>query len=296
MVTARPRSSDTQRFIMKNFSALLTAVLYANLGLMSAARAEDSVVTQTKKVFAERQDSVIWISAVAKVSLQAEGSKEAVNIPDREQKNEALGTLIDPSGLVVAALSTIDPTRDYNGREVRTREGTVKIEASVVLKEVRIVMPDGTEIPAEVVMRDADLDLAFIRIKSGAKEAKGVAFKAVDLKNAATVSVADDVVTISRTDEVLNRTPSAAHGQVTSVTKKPREFLRATGANLGCPTFAMDGRLVGIAISRTVQGKSSQTVLIPAADVLEIAQQARDAKPAVEKPAKGGVKKADPQP
>ena len=278
---------------MKNISAFLTAAVAVSLGFVPIAPAEDSVVTQTKKVFAERQDSVIWISAVAKISMQAEGSKEAVNIPDREQKSETLGTLIDPSGLVVTALSTIDPTREYSGREIRTREGTVKIEASAVLKEVRIVMPDGTEIPAEVVMRDADLDLAFIRIKSGAKEAKGVEFKAIDLKNAATVNVADDVVTISRMDEVLNRAPSAAHGQVTSVTKKPREFLRATGANLGCPTFAMDGRLVGIAISRSVRGKSTQTVLIPAADVLEIAQQARDAKPAPEEKPKKTAEKAD---
>ena len=293
MVTAAVPEPLTPRFLMKKITAVLMATLFVSLGFISKTQAEDSLVTQTKKVFADRQESVIWISAVAKVSLQAEGSKEAVNIPDREQKNESLGTLIDPSGLVVTALSTIDPTREYNGREVRTREGTVKIEASVVLKEVRIIMPDGTEIPAEVVMRDADLDLAFIRIKSGAKEAKGVEFKAIDLKNATTVNVADDVVTISRMDEVLNRAPSAAHGQVTSVTKKPREFLRATGANLGCPTFAMDGRLVGIAISRSVRGKSTQTVLIPAADVLEIAQQARDAKPAPEEQPKKRAEKTD---
>ena len=35
-------------------------------------------------------------------------------------------------------------------------------------------------------------------------------------------------------------------------------------------------------MARTVRGKSSQTVVIPAADVLEIAQQAREAKPAPE--------------
>jgi hypothetical protein len=267
----------------------------AGLLFVSALHADESLAAQTKKVFDDRQDTVVWISAVAKISMSAEGAKEGVNIPDREQKAEALGTLVDPIGLVATALSSIDPTREISGREVRTRDGVVKIEASAVLKEVRITMPDGTEIPAEVVMRDADLDLAFIRVKSGAKEAKGVEFKSVDLKKAATVNVADDVVTISRMDEVLNRVGSAAHGQVTSITKKPREFFRATGAALGCPSFAMDGRIVGIAINRTVRGKSSHTVLIPAADVLEIAQQARDAKPpaAEEKPKKTDEKKSD---
>lgn len=272
---------------------LMLAVLLAGLSATSTHAAEDALITQAKKVFAEQQDSVIWISVVAKISLQAEGGKEAVNIPDREQKNETLGTFIDSTGLAVTALSSIDPSREYNGREVRTRDGTIKIEANVVLKEVRVTMPDGTEIPADVVMRDVDLDLAFIRIKSGAKEAKGVSFKSVDLKNAASVNVSDDVVTISRNDEVLNRVASVARGQITSVTKKPREFLRATGANLGCPTFTPDGKLVGLAVNRTLRGKSSQTVIIPSADVLEIAEQARAAKPVVEDKPKKSEDKSD---
>jgi S1-C subfamily serine protease len=279
--------------IMTKISQLILAALLAGFFITPACAAEDLLITQAKKVFAEQQDSVIWISVVAKISLQAEGGKEAVNIPDREQKNETLGTFIDSTGLAVTALSSIDPSREYNGREVRTRDGVVKIEANVVLKEVRVTMPDGTEIPADVVMRDVDLDLAFLRIKSGAKEAKGVSFKSVDLKNAANVNVSDDVITISRNDEVLNRVASVARGQITSVTKKPREFLRATGANLGCPTFAPDGKLVGIAVNRTVRGKSSQTVIIPSADVLEIAEQARAAKPAVEEKPKKSEDKPD---
>lgn len=261
---------------------ILTATLGIGVFLHSAQAAEETIRAQAKKVFAERQDAVIWISVVAKISFQAEGGKEAVNIPDREQKSEALGTFIDSAGMVVTSLGSIDPSREFSGREVRTRDGVVKIESSAIFKEVRVIMPDGTEIPADIVMRDIDLDLAFLRIKSGAKEAKGVEFKPVDLKSAASANVSDDVVTISRNDEVLNRVASVSRGQITSVTKKPREFLRATGANLGCPSFTPDGKLVGIAVTRTVRGKSSQTVILPAADVLEIAEQARAAKPAPE--------------
>ena len=66
-------------------------------------------------------------------------------------------------------------------------------------------------------------------------------------------------------------------GQVTALTKKPREFMRVTGASLGCPTFSLDGRLVGIAVNRSLRSRRSLTVLIPAADVLEIAEQAKNA-------------------
>jgi len=233
-----------------------------------------------KKIFASHQDSVIWVSAVAKISVSAEGRASA----DREQKVETLGTIIDPSGMVVTSLMGLDPAAAISGRELRARTGgsTLKVDASSTLKEVRLLMPDSTEVPAEVVMRDADLDLAFVRVKPGAKEAKDVTFKAVDLKASAKVEVSDDIVSLGRTDESFSRQPMITRGQITAITKKPREFLRASAVNAGCPTFAMDGKIIGIAASRAGRGRGpggAQTVVIPAADVLEIAEQAKNAKP-----------------
>jgi S1-C subfamily serine protease len=252
------------------------------LTLAAPARiAAQDLAAATREIFRAKQDAVVWVTAVAKLSFTAEGAKDAaVSIPDREQKMDGLGTIIDPAGMVVTALSPLDPSRDISGREVRGPSGPIKIEASAVLKDVKITLPDGTDIPAEVVMRDADLDLAFIRPKPGSKELKGVVFQALDLKDRAAASVADDAITLSRMDEVLNRAPTVTRGQITMVTKKPREFLRATGASLGCPTFAVSGKLIGITVNRFVRGKSSHNVIIPAADVLEIAEQAHAVKPA----------------
>jgi hypothetical protein len=234
-----------------------------------------------RKIFIENQEAVIWVSAVAKVSFHAEGLKDGpANIPDREQKMESLATLIDAGGMAVTALSNIDPSRDYSGRELRTGSGTLRLEADTVLKEVKLILSDGTEIPSEVVMRDADLDLAFIKPREGSKELKGVKFQSLDLKDGASANVTDEVVTLGRMDEVLNRVPSVTRGHITAVTRKPREFLRASGAALGCPTFSADGKLVGIAVSRSIRGKGNHTVLIPATDVLEIAEQAKNARPA----------------
>jgi S1-C subfamily serine protease len=256
----------------------ITLLAWAGLLLFSspAARTQDALTAASKKIFEARQDSVVWVSAVAKVAFSAEGAKDSpMNLPDQENKVEALGTIIDPEGLVVTALNQLDPARNISGREFRMGGNLVKIEATATLKEVKVTMPDGTEIPAEMVMKDADLDLAFVRIKTASKEAKGVAIKALDLKAAGPAQIADEVVTIGRADEVLNRVPTVARGQVTAATRKPREFLRVTGATQGCPTFLMDGRLVGIAVTRTVRSKSSATVVLPAADVLEIAEQVK---------------------
>jgi S1-C subfamily serine protease len=265
--------------------ALVCGCLVA-LSASPGLRAEDSDSAAARKVFTEKQDSVVWLSAVAKIALSAEGGRESVNIPDQETKVEALGTIIDPSGLVVAALSQVDPARRFSGREVRRASGNIKLEAVATLKEFKVIMPDGTEIPGEIIMKDPDLDLAFIRIKTASKEAKGVVFHAIDLKDNAPGKVLDEVVTISRMDEVLNRAPTVSRGQVTMLTKKPREFLRVEGSSPGCPTFLIDGKVLGITVIRTVRNRSSAEVVIPAADVLEIADQAKAAKPAEEKKTK----------
>jgi S1-C subfamily serine protease len=263
--------------------SLKSKLCAAIAGLLVAAGAntlpaEDSLSTAARKVFKEKQDSIVWLSAVAKIAISAEGARGSSGTQEQEAKVEALGTLIDPSGLVVTSLSRVDPAVRFGGREMRRGSSLVRVEASSTFKEFKVVMPDGTEIPAEIVMKDTDLDLAFIRIKTASKEAKGVAFHAIDLKDSASGNVLDEVVTLSRMDEVLNRAPTITRGQISMVTKKPREFLRASGGSAGCPTFLMDGKLLGISVTHTVRNRGSVEVIIPAADVLEIAEQAKAAK------------------
>ena len=263
----------------KIIACLLTAVCL----VPTTHAATDETAAATKKICDQYKDAVIWISAVAKISISASDSKSPMNIPDREQKAEGLGTIVDPSGMVVTALSNIDPTKLVSGREVPGPNGTrITIEASAILKEVKITLADGTEIPADVVMKDADLDLAFLRPKADAKEAKGVTFPAISLKDSGTAALADQVVSLARADEILNRQPQVSRGQIITVTKKPREFLRVNSATQGAPTFTMEGKLIGIGINRANKERQVMTVVLPAADVLEIAEQAKTAKPIVQ--------------
>jgi hypothetical protein len=256
----------------------------AGLSLLAfTTRADDALNAAARKIFATHQDSVVWITAVAKTSFSADGSRDAgLNMQDQESKMEALGTILDTNGLMVAALSQIDPGRAISGRQVRTQSGMVKIDATSSLKDVKVVMPDGTEIPAEVVMKDVDLDLAFLRIKTASKEAKGVEFTAVNLTASAKGDILDDVVTVARMDEIFNRVPFVATGQINMVTKKPREFLRAGSMPGGCPVFLANGKLLGISAGRFAKGKGPVAVIIPAVDVLEIAEQAKSARPVEE--------------
>jgi CBS domain-containing protein len=264
---------------MKNHSAFRGAValaLFVTSSVLLTA-AEDPAVAAARKIFREHQDAVVWVTGVSRINLTAEGGDAPGNIPEQERKFEALATVITTNGLLVAALDGIDPSHQISGREVMMGSSKVRLDATATLKEMLVVMPDGTEVPAEVVMKDVDLNLAFLRVKPDSKELDGQVFKPVNLKDSAKVEIAEEVVSLGRADEVLNRQPSVLCGQVTVLVRKPREFVRVTSAGPGTPTFNLDGRLVGIAVNRFVTGKGAITVLIPAADVLEIAEQAKSA-------------------
>jgi hypothetical protein len=255
---------------------LLTLVVFN----FHSTQAEDASQAAARKLLAEKGDSVVWLTAVMKISMTAAGSSDSpMNIPDRERKVESLAAVIDSNGLLVTAMSQLDPSREMEGREYNTAKGPVRFDVSVTLKEIKVVLQDGTEIPAEQVMKDADLDLAFFRVKMDSKEAKEVTFKALDLNESAKVNLSEEIITLSRTEEILNRVPAVTRGQVTSITEKPRTFVRATGAQSGCPTFNLEGKLVGLGVSRYMKGKSSVLIVLPAGDVQEIAQQAAKAKP-----------------
>ena len=255
-------------------------------------QAEDQ--SAAKKIFADKQEAVVWIAGVAKMSFSVPDSQSSpVNLPDEEVKVDALATIVQTNGLAVTVLSQLDPARAMNGRSLRTAKGPLKVDAVSSLKEIKMIMADGTEIPADLVLKDIDLDLAVIRIKAASKEAKGVTFPAVDLKNNATAAILDPVVSITRMDEVFNRVANVYPGNVNMITKTPRVFLRANGATGGCPTFNLDGKVIGITAGRLVKGQQPSAAIIPAADILDIVEQAANAKPIVPEETKPAAPKAD---
>ena len=271
-----------------------SVVLGVTLWLFAGGIALAEDMAAAKKIAAEKQDAVIWVLGVAKMSFTVPDSQSSpANIPDEEVKVEAMATLVQTNGLAVTVLSQLDPARAMNGRSLRTSHGPVKVEAVSSLKEIKVVMADGTEIPADLVLKDTDLDLAVIRNKTASKEAKGVIFPIVDLKNSTTPEMLDSVVSITRMDEVFNRVANVLPGHINMITKTPRVFLRASGATGGCPTFSFDGKLIGITAGRLVKGHLPSAAIIPAADVAEIVEQAVNAKPILPEEKKPVATKAD---
>jgi len=246
-----------------------------------------------REILTRNQQAVLTLTVVMKVSGPRGRSSES--------REEITGTVVDPSGLIVVALSACDPTEMY-----RRISDDYKIEVEV--SDIKILLPDGTEASGEIVLRDKDFDLAFIR----PKVKLAAPMTAVDLTKSGTAQVFDDIITLNRLNRAASRAYAASIEHIAAVVQKPRTFYvpdsSMSTTALGSPAFLPDGKLLGIFVMRAVNAAGGEpsyrqnmtSIILPAEDVAHAAKQAPEVKPAEEKknaaaesapPAAGGSEK-----
>jgi S1-C subfamily serine protease len=150
--------------------------------------------------------------------------------------------------------------------------------------DVKLVLRDGREIPARFVLRDADLDLAFL-----VPNEKGLNLPHVALEKAPLPAPLDDLIFLFSYGRSLNREVAVATAPVRAVVKRPRTFLASDMMTslqaLGCPVFDSAGHAVGIVVMRRSPIPPSgggglrdfldmlNPVILTTADVAEVAEQ-----------------------
>lgn len=239
-----------------------------------ASAADGPLREKALAVSAAHKDSVLFLTAVVEIEISAgEGQTKK-----EERKLEMLGTVIGADGLIVAPLSTLDVASNIDGRTVNGPQGPLKLSAKGTTKEVKILMPDGSEVPAKVAFKDPDLDLAFIRPEK--KDVAGLV--PVNAADSAPMSLLDDVIILGRLGKDLNREPVVLTNEVISMVTKPRVFAKVGSQALGMPVFNKDGKFVGIGVNRfapkgesDAQAAMPSSVILPAADLMESAAQAK---------------------
>ena len=250
-------------------------ILIASLVAAPFAHAADGPLKEKALALsASNKDSVLYLSAVVEIEVTV-GDNPAKK---EERKLEMLGTVIGKDGLIVVPLSTLDVASAIDGRTVNGPQGPTKISAKGTTKEVKILMPDGSEVEAKVAFKDTDLDLAFIR----PEKPDAVKLTPVDTANNAPMALLDDVIILGRLGKDLSREPVVMTTEVVSVITKPRTFGKIGSQSLGMPVFNKDGKFVGFGINRfspkgdsDSQGPVPQNVILPAEDLLESAAQAK---------------------
>lgn len=256
-------------------------------GLTSPARAADNVSEKGRAIFKEHQDAILTIQIVVKSRVSMQGMSPQAN----ETRQNLTGTVIDPSGLTVLSLAALDP-----GAMVQSMMGSDdRIKVETELSDVKMLLDDGVEIQAEVVLRDRDLDLGFVRPKSKLPDTVGH----VDLANSAKAEILDPVITLNRLGQAAGRAYSASFERISAIVQRPRLFYipdaNMTTTSLGSPAFTLDGKVLGIFVMRATRGRnasssllSSQSenltsIILPADVILKAAKQAPQTAPPEEK-------------
>ena len=251
--------------------------------VLGASAWAGEVEDQARAVLDQHKEAVVTVRLVVKQSF----SMGPMGGEEEETKTEATGTMIGPDGLTVLALSSTDPMSLVRSMMGGMMGSDMKMDSQV--SDVKILLHDGTELDGEIVLRDKDLDLAFVR----PLEKPEVPMAHVDLEAAAVPGVLDRVVALNRLGKVANRVYSISFERVEAIVEKPRTFYvpgrDATNTSQGSPAFDLEGNIVGVFVMRAIKStgdgggmfgamtgaaQNVLPILLPAADIRESARQA----------------------
>lgn len=253
------------------------------------------VAEEARKIVDTYKDTVVSVQLVLQMSYGGASEK-------RETKLSCTATIVDPSGLVVTSLSSVNPADVFRGLSADEDE-EFKITSRIV--DAKIKCSDGTEIPADIVLRDRDLDLAFLR----PKKPVDTPLPYVDLSKAGNPQLLDELVVLNRLGQVASRTIAVSIDRIQAIVTKPRTFYVVGGTStmgFGYPSFCLDGKPAGLLVLRIAQTRDDSEglfsmfnrmlpVVLPASTVQKLVEQAKTAAPVKEedntKPApKSGTK------
>ena len=244
-------------------------LLFALLG--SAPVRADEIGTAGRAIAAKWQTALVTVTISAKIT----GSEGGMERSD-DNKTVVPGVTVDPSGLIAVSLSSADPA------EAMASMGAPEdMKIAETITSVMIRMNDGKEVPGDIVLRDKDRDLAFIRPKTKPDAAP----PCVDLTDAGKPEMLDQVIVLSKLGAQANRAVNLTVERVSAVLEKPQlAYVLGSASYLtqtGVPVFTLDGKLAGLLLQKMSHVKGEQVdmllIVLPASDVADAAKQAMEA-------------------
>jgi len=271
------RYGSSPRFCLGYFILLLS--------LLAVPCRADELTDKGRAIFKEHQHSVVTVQIVVKSKFSVGGMGGQSN----ESRQDVTGSVVDPSGLTVVSLSATDPAQMMQSMFSGMSDEDMKFKMDTELSDLKILLEDGTEVPAEVVLRDKDKDLAFIRPKAKLS----TPLRALDLTRSSKAEVLDQVIALNRLGNAAGRAYAASVERISAVVERPRLFYvpetSMTTTTLGAPAFTLDGKLLGLFVMRSLRGggggggglfgalsmqaQSMTAIIVPAEDILKAVKQ-----------------------
>ena len=210
----------------------------------------DELGDKGRAIYKKNLHSVVTVELVLKSKMSFGGTGGQSS----ESRQDATGTVLDSSGLIVLSLAATDPSQILQSMMGSGDEDS-KFKMESELSDIKILAEDGSEIPAEVVLRDKDLDLAFIR----PKEKLASPMTPLDLSSPGVADILDEVLALNRLGNAAGRSYAASVDRISAIVRKPRLFyVPGAGAGmsaLGAPAFTLDGKPLGIFVLRAMKSR-----------------------------------------
>jgi hypothetical protein len=204
---------------------IILAGLLAAMAGPAATHADE--VTDMQKAAKQFGAALVSIKFVLKMEGQ---------FGDRENETEVTGVMIDPGGLVLASSSQLGTPR------------FMRRFGNATPTDIKVLLGDDTEgLPAKVLARDTELDLAWVQLKEPGKKK----FDSLDLSKAAQPAVGQSLLFLRKMGKYFDRAMTVSDLRVAGRTGKPRDlFIPTGGASLepGLPVFTPAGEVVGIVV------------------------------------------------
>jgi hypothetical protein len=262
--------------------AILACLCFAT-GTVQAQGEDRQLVEAARKTLQTYDKAIISLAAVIKIDAGGLGGSE------REHKTQCVGAIIDPCGLAVTSLTNLNPQSLFKLRLGRAG-GSSTMDIDCQVQEVKYRLTDGTEVPARIVLKDEDLDLAFLAPLKPLDEETQAKIAVIPLDDAATqVDVLEPTIFIDRSGDGLNYIPMLGLGRIAAVLSKPRTCYLSSGGTLGLPVFNQEGKIMGVQC-RCISAEGSESsmtemmsrlvatsrLILPAADIAKLVPEAKE--------------------
>lgn len=200
------------------------------------------------KLLADKSSAVVSIKFVLKVS-----GGGMFGGGDEETETEINGVLIDAKGLVLCSNTQLG---GFIGM-MKQFMGPMAAQISATPTDIKVLVGDDSEgKEAEIIARDTELDLAWVKLKTPGE----VPFPFVDFSQAATGKVGQEVYALRRMGKYFARSTVAVDGRIAGSTSKPRDLLVPSGTlamAYGMPVFHADGKPVGVVVMQVPESEGS---------------------------------------
>ena len=243
---------------MHHLATLCSVALLAASVTAPAADQADPLQVSSTKVFADHQDSTVKLTVTR-------------NVKGKDQSFEVPALSLDGKGMFVASLKSMESGgaglmggMQFRGGE---DEDMPKIGAADKgeLTRVALLKADATEAEADLVITDAALDLALVRVRP--VDGKDVPVPPAPPVAKTAPVLLDNLLTIERQGQEFQHIATTATLQVAAVTTTPRTFyIPSQAAAGGTAVYNTTGELVGV-----VATVHDECVIVPAAAILKLA-------------------------